>query len=325
MQVLRPGRRNRAALRARAVAMALALIAVFAPAFRAQADADGPDVFRVTGVAADDVLNIRLEPDPGAPKIGEIPPNGDGIRNLGCQGGLSFAEWQAATPEQRAAAQRARWCRIAYGGVQGWVAGRFLAEGTAPAEPDSAPGSLAAAPGAASDYMSVKGMTGTLNVRAGPSTRAAIVAKILPGTLLRNSGCERSEGRHWCAIEIVDGTRRTGWAAEAFLEPAGAALRAGQGIFDAIGRLPCSAEGGKPEGACEYGVARDAGGSATIIVIRPDGTERALFFEGGGFVSADTSQADGYPAYGASRTGDVTEVQVGEERYAIPDAVLSGG
>ena len=56
------------------------------------ADASGPDFFRVTGVAADDVLNIREAPDAGSAKIGEIPPDGDGVRNLGCQGGLSFAE-----------------------------------------------------------------------------------------------------------------------------------------------------------------------------------------------------------------------------------------
>ncbi len=106
----------------------------------ALAEADGPDYFRVTGVAADDVLNIRAEPKAEAAKLGEIPPDGNGIGNLGCQGGLSFAEWQQATAEEREAAENDRWCRIAFAGVEGWVAGRYLAEGAAPAAAVEAPG-----------------------------------------------------------------------------------------------------------------------------------------------------------------------------------------
>ena len=40
----------------------------------AEAEADGPDFYRVTGVAADDVLNIRAEPSPHATHVGSIPP-----------------------------------------------------------------------------------------------------------------------------------------------------------------------------------------------------------------------------------------------------------
>ena len=96
----------------------------------AAATADGPDYFMVRGVASDDVLNIRQEPDAGSRKIGEIPHDGNGIQNLGCEGGLSYGEWQEASPAEREAAERRRWCRIAYDGVEGWVAARFLAEGS---------------------------------------------------------------------------------------------------------------------------------------------------------------------------------------------------
>jgi len=111
------------------------IVAVFLSAClvtQAIADASGPDFFRVTGVAADDVLNIRAAPDAASVKIGQIPPDGEGVRNLGCQGGLSFAEWQSASETERAAAADARWCRIDYQGIEGWVAGRYLAEGTPP-------------------------------------------------------------------------------------------------------------------------------------------------------------------------------------------------
>lgn len=96
-----------------------------------RADADGPDYFRVVGVAEDDVLNIRAEASAGSTKTGAIPPDGNGIRNLGCQGGLSFAQWEKASQAQRDAAARKRWCQIEYKGTSGWVAGRFLGEGAA--------------------------------------------------------------------------------------------------------------------------------------------------------------------------------------------------
>lgn len=98
----------------------------------AAAEADGPDWFRVTGVASNDVLNVRERAGARHRKVGELPPNANGIRNLGCVGGLSFQQWQRATRAEREAAARKRWCRISWRGVEGWAAGRFLAEGTPP-------------------------------------------------------------------------------------------------------------------------------------------------------------------------------------------------
>lgn len=103
------------------------------------------------------------------------------------------------------------------------------------------------------------------------------------------------------------------------------AVRAGSGKFDARGNVPCAQLKGQPTVPCKFGVARDPGGNATVVVTRPDGTKRALFFEKGRFVSADTSQADGYPEYGAKREGDLNMIHVGTERYEIPDAAVSGG
>lgn len=95
------------------------------------AEADGPDYYAVQGVAQNDVLNIRAEPSPHAPKVGEIPPNGTCIRNLGCQGGLTFEEFTTLSPaeKERRARENPRWCKVEYEGVTGWVAGRYLTEG----------------------------------------------------------------------------------------------------------------------------------------------------------------------------------------------------
>lgn len=106
-------------------------IACLLPAVAA-AEADGPDYFRVTGVGAEDVLNIRAEPSAASPKTGEIPPDADCIRNLGCRGGLSFEEFTTLTKSQQAERLRdnPRWCSIKYQEVIGWVAGRYLTEGS---------------------------------------------------------------------------------------------------------------------------------------------------------------------------------------------------
>jgi len=109
----------------------LAAAALALGAAAACAEADGPDFYAVTGVAADDVLNIRSEPDPHAAKIGTIPPNGTCIRNLGCKGGLTFEEFSELSPAQQEKRLREdpRWCKVEYRGITGWVAGRYLAEG----------------------------------------------------------------------------------------------------------------------------------------------------------------------------------------------------
>ena len=98
------------------------------------ADADGPDYYRATGVPRGDVLNIRAAPEPHAAKMGEIPPNGACIRNLGCRGGLTFQEYSTLSKSEQARRlkQNPRWCRVDYQGLTGWVAGRYLAEGGCP-------------------------------------------------------------------------------------------------------------------------------------------------------------------------------------------------
>lgn len=97
-----------------------------------RAEADGPDFFRVVGVAANDVLNIRAEPSSRSARIGAVPHDGNGLRNLGCRGGLTFEQFNAATPAEREAGRKTRWCRIEYRGITGWVAGWYLGEGNRP-------------------------------------------------------------------------------------------------------------------------------------------------------------------------------------------------
>jgi hypothetical protein len=157
-------------------------------------------------------------------------------------------------------------------------------------------------------------------VRAAPQAGAETLFTVMPGTVLRNLGCEGA----WCEVGSI-GDDRSGWAEATWLEPADSALRAGQGVFDATGVITCTQGPGATARDCAFGVARDGGGSATLVVTRPDGMQRALFFEDGVFTSTDASQAGGGFDTEATREGDTTIVRIDDERYEIPDAAIYGG
>lgn len=149
-------------------------------------------------------------------------------------------------------------------------------------------------------------------------------------------GCQRAGGRVWCDVQQLGGGLR-GYVSAEFLRPAvspdggvatgpnDSALRAGQGKFDATGSLSCAQYLGQPMGQCEFGVARAGGGYATVVITKPDGRARAIFFRMGKPIGADTSQTDGYPEFGATKESDLNRIRIGNERYEIPDAVVLGG
>lgn len=94
------------------VAMQRAQTASSAPELFATEIQDGPDWWQVTGVSANDTLNIRSGPGTSH-GILACAPNGVMLRNLGCQGSGS-----------------SRWCQVETkdGGIRGWVSGRYLRE-----------------------------------------------------------------------------------------------------------------------------------------------------------------------------------------------------
>lgn len=117
----------------RSVWAVLIVFGLALPAACTTATSDGgPDYYAVSGVAADSVLNIRAEPSAKSEKIGEIPHNARALRNLGCTGVPSFAEWSKMSGTERRGAGKDRWCRVRYQGLVGWVAGRYLREDSNP-------------------------------------------------------------------------------------------------------------------------------------------------------------------------------------------------
>jgi len=73
------------------------------------------------------------------------------------------------------------------------------------------------------------------------------------------------------------------------------------------------------------GVARTGNGDATVVGTRPDGRKRTIVFVRGRATGADISQADGNVTFSIQREGDLNMIRIGDERYEIPDAAVSGG
>ncbi|MFV3370913.1 hypothetical protein ACNFH5_22325 [Pseudomonas sp. NY15435] len=101
--------------------------------------------------------------------------------------------------------------------------------------------------------------------------------------------------------------------------------RAGQGVFDARGTIPCAQGEGQPMRTCSFGVARDSGGDASVKITFPDGHSRFISFANGQATGADLSQADGDMSFSATKEADLYKVQAGHERFEIPEAVIFGG
>ncbi len=176
----------------------------------------------------------------------------------------------------------------------------------------------------------------TLNLREQPSASAKIIDRFELGTILDNLGCQSIQGHTWCDVQKFGGGAR-GYVSSKFIKPAispdgraakgpdDSALRAGRGEFDAKGNLPCSFLKKDAMKECEFVVSRAGGGYATVVITKPDGAKRAVYFRMGKAIGADTSQADGYPEFRSTKESDWNLIHVGNEFYKIPDAVIFGG
>jgi hypothetical protein len=61
------------------------------------------------------------------------------------------------------------------------------------------------------------------------------------------------------------------------------------------------------------------------LVTKPYSVKRAIYFQMSLPLLADTSQADCYPEFRASKEKYLHIILIGIERYKIPDAVILGG
>lgn len=62
------------------------------------------------------------------------------------------------------------------------------------------------------DYWEVTGIvSGSLNLRDRPSSRARIMNQFSTGAVLKNLGCMNRQGRRWCNVELPDDPSARGW------------------------------------------------------------------------------------------------------------------
>lgn len=123
---------------AKVIRLAAFLVAIATTASgEALATADGPDHYRVQGLADGRHLALRAKPLASSPQIGRMPADAHCLRSLGCQGGLTFQEFTTLSDKEkrRRAAQHPRWCKVEYQGNVGWVPGRYLEEDACPPSP----------------------------------------------------------------------------------------------------------------------------------------------------------------------------------------------
>jgi uncharacterized protein YraI len=96
----------------------------------AHATADGPDAWRVTGVAAHDVLNVRVGPGTGYFVIDQLPHDARGVQLEFCVPTVTRDQFFALSPSGQAALNTyTPWCLVEWQGTQrGWVNRRYLTE-----------------------------------------------------------------------------------------------------------------------------------------------------------------------------------------------------
>lgn len=167
-----------------------------------------------------------------------------------------------------------------------------------------------------------------LNIHSGPDVRYPVISKAANGELAQNRGCRMTGPDRWCNVRF-QGSGQQGWVAGRFLSEAAAPEAAevpaggpvGNGTpFDATGEVACATTEGQPTRPCPFGVVRDGPGNAGVWIALGEGRERAILFEGGVPVSADSTERMSF-----EKTGDLFTVRVGAELYAIPEAVVFGG
>lgn len=102
-------------------------MAFVASTAQAEIDGHGPDAWRVTGVAADDVLNMRMGPGTDYLVIDSLPHNARALKQVTCVPLMIPSIYNRLSEEQRENLPQ-RWCLMQTDDYikSGWVAQRFL-------------------------------------------------------------------------------------------------------------------------------------------------------------------------------------------------------
>lgn len=162
---------------------------------------------------------------------------------------------------------------------------------------------------------------GSVRMRRAPSSGAASAISVRNGAMLRNGGCRMAEGGRWCKVSLADKPAIVGWMDGRYLREGAApgdALVPGT-PYHATGEIPCARAAGQPMRPCQFGVVREGLGKATVT-ISTDAGPRIVRFVRGAPVSSDAIGALTF-----IQRADLFLITIGDERYEIPEAVVTGG
>lgn len=95
--------------------------------------------------------------------------------------------------------------------------------------------------------------------------------------------------------------------------------------FNATGQIPCARNAGQPMGQCDFGVKREGGGNGSITVFWPDGGNRVIFFKMNKPSSYDESEADGGAKMTVEEDNGIFSISIGDQRFELFDAIMTGG
>jgi hypothetical protein len=126
-----------------------------------------------------------------------------------------------------------------------------------------------------------------------------------------------SEGAYYALIN-GDTTKRLSYCGPLGTPGAAADMPYSTDDYDAVGYLDCQLVGSEMPRACPFGIDRGDAGSASLTIQTPFEQERILNLAGGSFTDPSGNRVS------AQREADLWRVKVGEERYEIPDAALTG-
>ncbi|MFC3324787.1 SH3 domain-containing protein [Mesorhizobium cantuariense] len=264
----------------------------------------------VTGLAPDDLLNLRTTASPIA-KVETRLTGGERVTNLGCNDINGY-----------------KWCKVESTGkekLSGWAPARYLiplnpapyVEGET--RPADAPVAASTGSGNEAEQASAQDQTQTTGsansaVAAGADTPSQ--APVAPPDLTARLGGAgpAAESTPKSAAEIGRAAMQDAYRL------ALAATDAPPASAPGASEIPCARYVGEPMTRCEVSVMRKGSDSVDVTVTWPDGGTRVISFRGGQPAGSD---ADGNFRF--TREGRLNMIRVGEaERFEITDAVALG-
>ncbi|MGX5849809.1 SH3 domain-containing protein [Mesorhizobium sp. PL10] len=276
---------------------------------------DTPFISIVTGLAPDDLLNIRAEPSPMGKTEARVAA-GASVRNLGCNDIDGHP-----------------WCKVVSDNpsVTGWAPARYLVpvnpatvpESDQPADASTVATATDAGPDATTPPpppapVPAQDLTQRLG---GTDPGAPKSAAEIGRTAMQDAyGLAFAANENSPTGEVPAALAPAAGAPAQDSNPAAVATAEAAPAPGTTADIPCARYVGQPMMQCQINVAH-TGGDSAVTVTWPDGGTRIISFHGGLPVGSDSPDE-----FRFTREGSLNMIRIGaSERFEIIDAVATGG